>query len=93
MADTPGWGLAKVLSLSIDPSNIQMREQQFLDHRMYCCVAQASALVTLRDLLEMYGITATGAAYKDKAGDRDMRMLLQRVPEFAEVCPHWLNAR
>ena len=47
---------------------------------------QASALVTLRDLLEMYGITATGAAYQEKAVDRDMRNLLQMSPPFAEVC-------
>ena len=47
--------------------------------------SQASALVTLRDLLEMYGITAAGAAYQEKAIDRDMRNLLQTSPPFAEA--------
>ena len=42
--------------------------------------------MTLRDLLEMYGITAAGAAYQEKAIDRDMRNLLQMSPPFAEVC-------
>lgn len=33
----------------------------------------------------MYGITAAGAAYKEKALDRDMRKLLQLSAPFAEV--------
>jgi hypothetical protein len=46
---------------------------------------QANTMVTLRELLEMYGIAATGMAYKEKALDRDMRNLLQVSPPFAEV--------
>lgn len=33
----------------------------------------------------MYGITAAGANYKDKAADFNIRTLLQRSPEFLEV--------
>lgn len=60
---------------------------------MQCNTLQASALVTLRDLLEMYGIAAAGAAYQEKAIDRDMRNLLQMSPPFAEArLPCGINA-
>lgn len=46
---------------------------------------QATTLVTLRELLEMYGIAAAAACFAEKAEDRGVRNLLGRQPEFVEV--------
>ena len=44
-------------------------------------------LVSLREMLEMYGIAATGDMLQAKVGEAAMRSLLTLSPEFAEVRP------
>lgn len=50
-------------------------------------LAQAIKLVTLRELLEMYGIAAAAANLNENANDGGIRNLFRASPQFVEVSP------
>lgn len=55
-----------------------------VDVRIWCVCYQATLAVTLRDLLEMYGIGAASAMIAEKAQDPALRNL-RNLPEFRQV--------